>query len=205
MSNTEGEDRARAAEDSAASGPQQTQLEALGDTSKPNVQNPAGLGPDNPHAQTGLDLGQADMQTRMDEINRQGYIGGTPDPTPDENYSLLTPPDAPTPETHPELAAQLDANVRGNRLTDTTLAGVQRDAGGVDVGKAPGTKTPGEAQAADPGLVTTSTVSTETTEEAGNGGATETDDEASVQALVGQGFSEEDARAQVATWKEGRQ
>lgn len=202
MSNQEGEDRARAAEGSGASGAQQTQLEALGDRTDPQVQNPSGLGPDNPHAQTEGDLGQAEMQERMDEINRQGRIGGTPDPTPDVNYSLLTPPDAPTPETHADLAGELDANVRGNRITDTTLAGVQRAEGALDVEKAAGTKTPAESQAAEPNP---SESTTTTDDGAGNGGADQTDDETSVQALIEQGVSEEDARAQVATWKEGRQ
>lgn len=42
-----------------------------------------------------------------------GFFGLEVDPTPDENYSLLTPPDAPTPETDPEAfaAAQSAAGI----------------------------------------------------------------------------------------------
>jgi hypothetical protein len=50
------------------------------------------------------DAGQADVQERMDEAEAKGYFGETPDPTPNENYTLQTPPDAPTPETDEELA-----------------------------------------------------------------------------------------------------
>lgn len=41
----------------------------------------------------------------LEDANEVGFFGKEVDPTPDENYSLLTPPDAPTPETDPELAA----------------------------------------------------------------------------------------------------
>lgn len=44
------------------------------------------------------DAGQAEMQQLVDEANAKGYFGTVPDSTPNENYSLETPPDAPTPE-----------------------------------------------------------------------------------------------------------
>lgn len=43
----------------------------------------------------------------------KGYFGSVPDPTPNENYSLQTPQDAPTPETDDKLRAEADKNVRG--------------------------------------------------------------------------------------------
>lgn len=45
------------------------------------------------------DLGQAEVQAKVTEAEEKGYEGYTPDETPNENYSLQTPQDAPTPET----------------------------------------------------------------------------------------------------------
>lgn len=44
------------------------------------------------------DAGQAEVQEKFDEAAEKGYFGTAPDATPNENYSLQTPPDAPTPE-----------------------------------------------------------------------------------------------------------
>ncbi len=44
------------------------------------------------------------VQAIVDAENEQGFRGVRVDPTPKENYSLQTPPDAPTPETDPETA-----------------------------------------------------------------------------------------------------
>jgi hypothetical protein len=55
------------------------------------------------------DAGQAEVQAIFDEAAEKGYFGYTPDETPNENYTLQTPPDAPTPETtrvHPNKLAR---------------------------------------------------------------------------------------------------
>ena len=52
------------------------------------------------------DAGQAEIQATFDEAAKKGYFGSAPDPTPNENYSLRTPPDAPTPETDPASARE---------------------------------------------------------------------------------------------------
>lgn len=43
--------------------------------------------------------GEDQVQKAFDEANEKGYFGYSPDETPRENYTLQTPPDAPTPET----------------------------------------------------------------------------------------------------------
>lgn len=68
----------------------------------------------------GLDVGQDEVQAKMDLHTEQGFIGQTPDPTPNENYSMETPPDAPTPETDPELRAAAQAASTGNALVNTS-------------------------------------------------------------------------------------
>lgn len=45
------------------------------------------------------DSGEDQVQQAFDEANEKGYFGTSPDKTPRENYTLQTPPDAPTPET----------------------------------------------------------------------------------------------------------
>lgn len=162
MSNAEAEAQARtteeraeqerAAEEAAAAPPQPSHLSGPAglDASDPKIQNPAGLGPENPHAQREEDLGQAEVQERMDAATSSGFIGGTPDPTPDAHYSLLTPPDAPTPETDPDLQKELVDNVSGNRLVNTGLTTAQTLEGAEPVEKAPGTKTPAESQMDQP-------------------------------------------------------
>lgn len=52
------------------------------------------------------DLGAAEVQERVDEAEEQGFLGVKVDPTPNENYSMQTPPDAPTPETDADAAAK---------------------------------------------------------------------------------------------------
>lgn len=55
------------------------------------------------------DWGQAELQAADDKAKEQGYVGTVPDETPNENYSLQTGPDAPTPETervHPDKATK---------------------------------------------------------------------------------------------------
>lgn len=47
------------------------------------------------------------LQAMFDEAHEKGYFGISPDPTPRENYTLLTPADAPTPET--DAKAKADA------------------------------------------------------------------------------------------------
>lgn len=54
----------------------------------------------------GGDAGQAEMQERFDAAAEKGYFGHAPDPTPNENYSLETGPDAPTPETDAALEGE---------------------------------------------------------------------------------------------------
>lgn len=63
-------------------------------------------------------LGQDEVQANKDEEEDKGYFGTSPDPTPDENYSMLTPPDAPTPETDPKLAQDASASALGSRWQD---------------------------------------------------------------------------------------
>ncbi len=46
------------------------------------------------------------VQAAVDEETEQGFRGTKVDPTPNENYSLETSPDAPTPESDPESAAK---------------------------------------------------------------------------------------------------
>jgi hypothetical protein len=49
------------------------------------------------------DLGQAEVQANMDKATEQGYIGETPDPTPNEAYTVQgAASGAPTPETDPD-------------------------------------------------------------------------------------------------------
>lgn len=64
------------------------------------------------------DFGQAEVQAKFDEAEEKGYYGNTPDPTPNENYSLETPQDAPTPETDRKLADEAHAAAYGGRFAD---------------------------------------------------------------------------------------
>lgn len=41
------------------------------------------------------DLGQAEVQQKVDEATRKGYVGSVPDQPANEEYSLATGPDAP--------------------------------------------------------------------------------------------------------------
>lgn len=42
------------------------------------------------------DQGQAEVQQAADEATEKGYIGTTPDPFPNEAYSLKSGPDSPS-------------------------------------------------------------------------------------------------------------
>lgn len=63
----------------------------------------------------GLDVGQAEVQAKTDAAEEKGFIGSQIDPTPNENYSLETGPEAPTPETDPELAQKAKVAVDADR------------------------------------------------------------------------------------------
>lgn len=63
--------------------------------------------------QASTDVGQAEVEKKQDEELEQGFQGVKVDPTPNENYSLETPPTAPTPETDPALAAKARQQLRG--------------------------------------------------------------------------------------------
>lgn len=59
------------------------------------------------------DVGQDQVQQAFDEAAEKGYFGVTPDPTPNENYTLQGAGSGkPTPETDEGLADQLAANQR---------------------------------------------------------------------------------------------
>lgn len=55
------------------------------------------------------DSGEDQVQAAFDEANEKGYFGYSPDETPRENYTLQTPPDAPTPETEAAKQRAKDA------------------------------------------------------------------------------------------------
>ncbi len=61
------------------------------------------------------DAGQKELQEVFDEAAEKGYFGTTPDPTPNENYSLQTPLDAPVPETD-AAAARAARELTGGRI-----------------------------------------------------------------------------------------
>ncbi len=55
-------------------------------------------------ASASTDVGQDEVQARVDEANEKGYFGETPDPTPNENYTVAgVVKGAPTPETDEKL------------------------------------------------------------------------------------------------------
>lgn len=56
------------------------------------------------------DGGAAEVQAKVDETEEKGYFGTTPDPFPNEAYSLKSGPDSPThAETREALAADAAA------------------------------------------------------------------------------------------------
>lgn len=61
--------------------------------------------------ETATDGGIAQVQARVDEANRKGYLGVVPDPTPNENYTVAGN-DLPTPETDRDLQRQLQDRSR---------------------------------------------------------------------------------------------
>lgn len=61
------------------------------------------------------DLGTAELQANIDEINEKGYRGTAIDPTPNENYTVAgVTAGKPTPETD----ADLEAEARAASFTD---------------------------------------------------------------------------------------
>jgi hypothetical protein len=55
----------------------------------------------------GGELGGKEVQAKMDEETEKGYRGFTPDPTPNENYTVAgVTSGAPTPENNPAQAAE---------------------------------------------------------------------------------------------------
>jgi hypothetical protein len=80
----------------------------------PTTQSPGGTQAARPAAPPAAkpaptdDVGQAEVQAKVDEANEQGFVGTEVDPTPDENYSLKgVTSGAPTPET--DAAAKAEA------------------------------------------------------------------------------------------------
>lgn len=63
----------------------------------------------------GEDLGQAEVQAKADEAEEKGYIGTTPDPFPNEAYSLETGPGSPT--VLEQQAAILDARTKDAKVS----------------------------------------------------------------------------------------
>jgi hypothetical protein len=76
---------------------------------------------ESPKKAASSDAGQAQVQKFFDQVNEKGYIGQNPDPTPQENYSLKTPPDAPTPETDEDLFHEARASAIGNARSNLDL------------------------------------------------------------------------------------
>lgn len=60
------------------------------------------------------DTPEARVQQQVDEETEQGYFGVSPDPTPNENYTVAgVTAGKPTPETDEKLAAKARAALRG--------------------------------------------------------------------------------------------
>jgi len=68
------------------------------------------------------DLGADEVQATVDAENEQGFRGTKVDPTPNANYSMQTPSDAPTPET--------DAKAAAKAREATNIGGTKFEAGG---------------------------------------------------------------------------
>lgn len=67
--------------------------------------------------QKDADSDRQQVQERVDQETDQGFFGREVDPTPVENYTLQTPPDAPVPETDEgarEAARQRAAEITGD-------------------------------------------------------------------------------------------
>ena len=59
------------------------------------------------------DLGQGEVQAKMDEINEAGFFGTETDPTPNENYTVKgVTSGKPTPETDEETYQEAQAALR---------------------------------------------------------------------------------------------
>ncbi len=59
------------------------------------------------------DVGQAEVQAKVDEATEKGHFGTKVDPTPNEHYTFAgAAAGKPTPETDPEHAAKVAAELR---------------------------------------------------------------------------------------------
>lgn len=67
-----------------------------------------------PNPPTGsADVGEAEVQAKVDQETDQGFRGTKTDPTPDEHYTFAgAAAGLPTPETDPEHAAKVAAELR---------------------------------------------------------------------------------------------
>lgn len=74
------------------------------------------------------DAGQSAMQEAQDKIDAKGFIGGVPDPTPNENYAgVNSTPDnnLPTPETDAELFDEARKAALGHPLENVDRNSVE--------------------------------------------------------------------------------
>jgi hypothetical protein len=81
------------------------------------------------------DAGQAQMQEAQDNIDAKGFIGGVPDPTPNENYFGVnsTPENnLPTPETDRELFDEARKASLGHPLENIEKNSVETATSGGD-------------------------------------------------------------------------
>jgi hypothetical protein len=72
------------------------------------------------------DAGEAEVAERMNAAAEKGFFGIVTDPTPNENYSLETPDDAPTPETDADLFDEARASAVGHPLKDIDKTAAER-------------------------------------------------------------------------------
>jgi len=62
------------------------------------------------------DHGQAEVQAKVDKEAEKGLVGDKVDPTPDEHYTFAgQAAGKPTPETHPDHALKVEAELRDRR------------------------------------------------------------------------------------------
>jgi hypothetical protein len=72
------------------------------------------------------DAGASEVDERMNDAAEKGYFGIVTDPTPNENYSLETGQDAPTPETDADLFDEARDAALGHPLRDIELTAAER-------------------------------------------------------------------------------
>lgn len=69
--------------------------------------------PDTKQPDKSSDAGQSEVQSKVAKANEQGFYGSETDPTPNEHYTFGgQAANKPTPETHPEHAAKVAAELR---------------------------------------------------------------------------------------------